>query len=99
MRSSLTERSASRIATKLGAEIKPGRKHTKAIVRIDEVYVGSFGIRQGGNTGHDYIPRQIQTSMRQAIGLDRCNVAREDYEDTLRRKGILPKPTTPETQS
>ena len=78
-----------RIADKLGAEIRPGRKHTRAIVRIDGVYVGAFGIRRGRDTGHDYIPAQIHTSMQVAIGLDRCPVSKEDYEETLRRKGVL----------
>ena len=59
-------------------------------MRIDGVYVGAFGIRRGRNTGHDYIPEQIHTSMQVAIGLDRCPVSREDYEETLRRKGVLP---------
>ena len=57
-------------------------------MRVDGAYVGAFGIRRGRNTGHDYIPKQIQTSMQQAIGLDRCHVSKEDYEETLRRKGV-----------
>ena len=28
--------------------------------------------------------------MKVAIELDRCPVSREDYEETLRRKGVLP---------
>lgn len=27
--------------------------------------------------------------MQVAIGLDRCPVSKEDYEETLRRKGVL----------
>lgn len=58
-------------------------------MRIDGVYVGAFGIRRSRNTGHDCIPAQIHTSMQVAIGLDRCPVSKEDYEETLRRKGVL----------
>ena len=27
--------------------------------------------------------------MQQAIGLDRCHVSKEEYEETLRSKGVL----------
>ena len=59
-------------------------------MRIGGAYVGAFGIRRGRNTGHDYIPQQIHTSMQEAIGLDRCPVSKEDYVETLRRNDILP---------
>lgn len=86
----LTERDADKIAKKLGAEIKSGRKHPQAIVRVDGMYVGRFGIRRGSGTGHDYIPEQIHTSMRKAIGLARCYVSREEYETDLGCRGVLP---------
>ena len=89
-RSILSQKSALRIAKKLGAEIKQGRRHPRAIVRIGGAYVGVFGVRRGRNTGHDYIPQQIHTSMQEAIGLDRCHISKEDYVETLRRKNILP---------
>ena len=86
----LTAKSALKIADKLGAKVSRGRRHDRAVVRICEIFVGSYGIRRGTRVGHDYIPGQIHASMRQALGLARCPVSKKDYEETLKSKGILP---------
>ena len=40
--------------------------------------------------GHDYIPRQIYVTMREALELARCNLYKEDYERILKERGKLP---------
>lgn len=59
-------------------------------MEIDGVYVGRYGIRRGTNSGHDCIPGQIHVSMRKAVGLERCDVSKEDYKNILMSKGELP---------
>ena len=83
------------IANKLGAEISEGRKHTNAVVRVRGTYIGRFGIRRGSSAGHDYIPRQIHISMREALGLARCSLYRADYEKILKDRGKLPPDSSP----
>ena len=88
-RSLLTADSALTIAQKLEAEISEGRKHAKAVVRINGTYIGQFGIRRDRMAGHDYIPNQIYVSMKEALGLARCSLYKADYESILKKKGKL----------
>lgn len=90
-RSLLNRESALTIAEKLDAEVSEGRRHAIAVVRIDGTYIGRFGIRRSKKTGHDYIPRQIYVSMKQALDLARCRLYREDYEQILKERGKLPQ--------
>lgn len=89
-RSLFTADSALTIASKLQAEISEGRRHTNVVVRIDGTYIGRFGIRRGTNVGHDYIPRQIHVTTKQALGLARCSLYLADYQTILRDQGKLP---------
>ena len=82
------------IANKLQAEISEGSKHTNVVVRIDGTYIGRFGIRRNRNVGHDYIPRQIYVTMKEALGLARCSLYRADYERILKERGKLPPDDT-----
>ena len=91
----LTADSALMIANKLQAEISEGSKHTNVVVRIDGTYIGRFGIRRNRNVGHDYIPRQICMTMKEALGLARCSLHRADYERILKERGKLPTDDTP----
>lgn len=84
-----TANSALEIARKLEAEISEGRKHTNVVVRINGTYIGRFGIRRNADTGHDYIPRQIQVTTKQALGLARCTLYKADYERILKDQGKL----------
>ena len=86
----LTADSAFAIADKLDAEVSEGRNHTKAVVRINGVYIGQFGIRRNKKAGHDYIPRQIYVTMKQALELARCSLYKADYARILREQGKLP---------
>lgn len=94
-RSLLTADSALTIATKLEADISEGRKHTNVVVRINGTYIGRFGIRRNKTVGHDYIPRQIYVNMKEALGLARCNLYKEDYTRILKKRGKLPADDTP----
>lgn len=87
----LTARDALKIARKLGAEITEGRNHTRVLVVIDEVVVGSYGVsRSSRERNHDYIARQIGgISARQARDLSRCPLSKEDYVSIIRNKGLL----------
>ena len=88
-RSILTTREAEQIAAKLDAEIKEGRRHTRAIVRLNGQFVGQFGIRRGTELGHDYIPGQILATIRQALDLARCPPSKEDFVAILVSQGKL----------
>ena len=83
------------IANKLEAEISEGRKHTNVVVRFCGTYIGRFGIRRGSSAGHDYIPRQIHITMKEALGLARCSLYRADYEKILKHRGKLPPDSSP----
>ena len=89
-RSLLTARDAEAIAHKLDAEIKEGRKHTRAIIRWNKTYIASFGIRRGTDAGHDYIPKQIFVSARQALDLARCPLSKQAYFEILGEHHKLP---------
>ena len=89
-RSLLTAKSAFTIANKLEAEITEGRKHTGVVVRIRGAYIGRFGICRSRDAGHDYIPKQIHVTMREALGLARCTLYKADYEKILESRGQLP---------
>ena len=91
----LTADSALVIANKLEAEISEGRKHTNVVVRVCGTYIGRFGIRRGSSAGHDYIPRQIHVTMKEALGLARCSLYRADYEKILKDRGKLPPDSSP----
>ena len=82
--------SALTIANKLEAEISEGRKHAKAVIRINGTYIGQFGIRRSKNVGHDYIPKQIHVTTKEALGLARCSLYKQDYERILKDRGKLP---------
>jgi hypothetical protein len=89
-RSLLTEREADQIAAKLDAEVMEGRKHSKVVVRLNGHYVGQFGIRRGTNVGHDYIPKQIHATARQALDLAKCPLSKPDFIALLIKGGVLP---------
>lgn len=87
----LTARDGWKIARKLGAEITEGRNHTRVLVVIDDVVVGSYGVSRSSREGnHDYIARQIGgISARQARDPSRCPLSKEDYVEIIRDKGLL----------
>jgi hypothetical protein len=91
-RSIFTDREAVAIADKLDATIDEGRKHTRATVTLNGQYVGSYGIRRGTSLNHDYIPRQIHATTRQAIDLARCPLTKEGFVALLEQNGFIRRP-------
>ena len=80
----LTQGHARKIARKLAACINRGRKHDLVVIKCDGRVVGTFGIQRGSREqSHDYIPRQIGVTMRQAQGLANCPMSREEYCELL----------------
>ena len=76
----LTQEHARKIARKLAAGINRGRKHDLVVIKCDGRVVGTFGIQRGSREqSHDYIPRQIGVTMRQAQDLANCPMSREEY--------------------
>jgi len=86
----ITQRDAYAIAKKLGAIIRPGRRHEIAEVIYQGKYVASFGIRRGSRQeSHSYIPRQLYISRKQADDLAACPLSADEYFAILVGKGIL----------
>ena len=77
------------IARKLNAEVRPGRKHDRVIVRHDGVWVASFGLRRDKRATHNYIPGQIFVSPRQCRDLVECPLSADGYYQILREKGKI----------
>lgn len=87
----LSQREASRIADKLGATRKEKRNHQVIYVRSPNgVLVGRYGIQRGSKElPHDYIPGQIQISMREAIQLAQCPMSAEQYFELMAERGKI----------
>jgi hypothetical protein len=84
----LDQNDATRIAAKLAAETKPGRRHDLVVVRYKEKYLTQYGIRRGSREEpHSYIPRQLFISQGQAKRLSDCPMSADEYFKTLIEKG------------
>jgi hypothetical protein len=87
----LTQGDAVAIATKLKAEMKPGRKHDLAIFRYDGKYIAQFGIQRASkDKPHDYIPRQLFMTAKQGREFRQCSLSLEGYIEILRSKNPSP---------
>ena len=85
---------ALKIAQKLDAEIKEGRRHTRVTVVCEGYTVGSFGIQRGTKEkDHVWIPRQISLSKAKTRELCQCAFSKKDYFEELQKKGIIPSDT------
>jgi hypothetical protein len=81
---------ALKIAKKLEAILSQGSAHQLAEVYHNGVVVSSFGLRRSSKSvGHDYIPRDIHTSMHRAKLLGRCPLSKADYIKELQKKGLI----------
>lgn len=50
------------------------------VVRCEDKVVGSYGIQRGSKEReHNYIPKQIGVTMRQAQDLANCPMSKEEY--------------------
>ena len=91
----LTQQDARKIAKKLNAEIRPGRRHELAVFRHQGKYVTQFGISRGSKQqSHDYIPRQLFLTYRQCLELLDCSLTLtlEAYLGILGAKGLFTPP-------
>jgi hypothetical protein len=89
--SKLKANHAERIAIKLGAKSEEGRRHGHVYITYKGKDVATYGIRRSSHeVGHDYIPRQIFITMRQAMDLARCPMSADQYFDILKMHGHLP---------
>ena len=87
----LTQADARKIAKKLMAEIKPGRKHDLAVFRYSGVRIGQFGIsRSSKQQSHDYIPRQRYLTAKQCREFLNCSLTLDGYFEILSGKQLLP---------
>ena len=87
----LTQGDAVAIATKLKAELKPGRKHDLAIFRHEGKYIAQFGIQRASkDKSHDYIPRQLFMTGKQGREFRQCSLTLEAYIELLRSKNPSP---------
>jgi hypothetical protein len=87
----LDQDDAKKIAAKLNAQTKPGRRHDLVVVRHKGKYVTQYGIRRGSRgQPHSYIPRQLFISQGQARNLSDCPMSADEYFKTLLEKGHLP---------
>jgi len=89
----ITKQMAESIARKLGATVvaRPGSAHDRAEIFHEGRRVAWFGIRRGSqrDLGHDFIPRQIYVSPREARLLAQCPLKREHWVAILTEKGIV----------
>jgi hypothetical protein len=98
----IRKREAERIAKKLGADRRAGRKHEIVLGTHGGRLVASYGIRRGsGNPGHAYVPKQLHVSASQARELAECPMSAEQYFKVLADKGLVPasQSDSPESQT
>jgi hypothetical protein len=88
----VTQDDAWKIARKLNAEVKTGRRHELVIFRYQGSYIAQFGISRGSRSQpHDYIPKQLFLTHKQCRELRDCPLTIEGYVEILADKGLLPK--------
>lgn len=96
----LTQDDARAIAKKLKADIEPGTRHDKAIIRCDGRLVTWYGIRRSSHSvGHGHIPKQLKVSPRQTRELAQCSLDKDSYFALLDAKGEIPESDTPPKSS
>ncbi len=86
-----TQDHATNIAKKLGMQLEPGRKHTRAIFHHEGKEIVSYGIRRASKeVPHNYIPKQLHMTPRDCMQLHDCTKTVDDFVGSLRSKGFLP---------
>ena len=92
----LTGREAEKIAAKLSAQVKPGRKHDHVTVRVNGILIGQFNLRRNSDLPHNFVAKQLYMPMRLAIQIARCDAYLDDYVANLIERMIIPPSDTPE---
>ena len=86
----LDQDAAHRIAKKLGANVRQGRKHARAEIIHKGQLVAHYGIRRASKpVHHGYIPQQLYISPGQARNLSECPMSAQEYFDVLKEKGLI----------
>lgn len=94
----LTQDDARQIATKLNADIQPGRQHDLAVFRYNGKSIARFGIRRASKeVSHDYIPNQLFITAKQCRELRDCPLTLENYVKLLQGKGKIEKSESKES--
>jgi hypothetical protein len=92
----ITKELAIKIAKTLKAQIVKfkGRPHDLAVIHHEGQVVAQFSIRHGSNKelGHDFIPRDLNISPRNARLLGQCPLKREHYIQLLIERGLIRGP-------
>ena len=95
MRRIITKEHAIQIAKKLEAELRPRKRkaHDLYAVYHEGRRVAQFGIRRGSekDKGHDHIPGQIFITPHNALRLAQCPMARKEWLEVLRNRGMIPE--------
>jgi hypothetical protein len=97
----ITQEVADKIRQKLCGSEKPKTTsgHDVYPIRLDGLVVGRVSIRRSSKeVGHDYIPGDINVSMRFAKEIGTCHKNLDDYIECLRDKGLIaekPQATLP----
>jgi hypothetical protein len=89
----ITKDHASKIASKLKANIRSGGSHDIAIIEYDGKRIAQFGIRRGSrkDAGHDHIPASIYVNSQSALNLARCPMSYEQWIELMLDKGLIEK--------
>ena len=86
------ERAAAlKIAKKLDADIKGGKKHDRAVIRWEGIIVTTFGINRSRKSGHGHIPGQLFISQTEALNLASCAITKDNYFEIIAEKDKLPQ--------
>ena len=87
----LTKDHARTIAEKLGAEIQRGRAHDLAVIKVNGLWVASFGIRHGSrrDQSHDHIPKSINFPPNKCLRLAQCTLNRPDWIKAMKERGLI----------
>jgi hypothetical protein len=87
----ITREQGEKIASKLGAKSRAGRKHDLQLIYYSGILIAQFGLRRSSHTvGHDYIPRQLHISPKECQDLINCPMSKDAYFEVLRGKRLLP---------
>ena len=86
----LDQADAKAIATKLKADLTEGRSHQQAQIRYKGKLIARFGIRRSSkDVPHDYIPREIHVTTRQAKDLAACPMSYDQWVSVMKAKGFI----------
>lgn len=81
------KKDAEKIARKVGAEIKNGKRHKWAFFKIDRRPY-RFGIRHGSNSHHTHLTKDLRLPLTEIKKLVGCSMSAEEYFEIQKNKPI-----------